>query len=88
MIKHDPNIPIAYQGHTGMYNLVFFGTYANVEEHFEWEERYHDKFPDDCFGAMKKVYLSPRMTYSIDQRKVSLGVIREKRANLRSSSHG
>ena len=82
-IRHHPCIPIAYHGHTGRYNLLYFGTFANVEEHFKWEEILHEKFPDDCFGAMKKTYLSPRVTASIDQRKVSLGVIKERMWALR-----
>ncbi len=76
-IKRDTCIPIAYEGHTGPYNLLYFGTFPTVEKHFEWEENIHSKFPE-CFGAMKKIYLSPDMTASIDQLKVDLGLIRKK----------
>lgn len=76
-IRNDPCVPIAYEGHTGKYNLMTFGTFPNVEKHFEWEENIHAEFPD-CLGALKKIYLSPRMTTSIDQRKVALGVIRRR----------
>ncbi len=81
-IRDQCCIPIAYRGHTGRYNLAFFATFANVEGHFLWEETMHELFPDDCFGAMKKTYLSPRVTATIDQRKVCLGVIRQRRREL------
>ncbi len=81
-IKKDCNVPLAFRGHTGKYNLAYFGTFPNVEQHFKWEETYHERFLE-CFGAMKKVYLSPQMTASIDQQKVSLGVIRKKKELLR-----
>jgi len=81
-IRDETSIPIAYEGHTGAHNLLYFGTYPNVEKHFEWEDKVHHEFPD-CLGAVKKVYLAPEMTTSIDQRKVSLGVIREKIEHLR-----
>jgi len=78
-IKNHCSIPIAYRGHTGRYNLLYFGTFASVEDHFKWEEKLHELFPDECFGAMKKTYLSPRLTAAIDQQKVCLGVIRERK---------
>lgn len=81
-MRRDTCIPIAFQGLTGQYNLLYFGTFETVEKHFEWEERIHGKYPD-CFGAMKKIYLSPDMTASIDQLKVDLGVIRKKMEFLR-----
>ena len=80
-LKKDCNVPIAYEGHTGKYNLLYFGTFPNVEQHFRWEETIHKKYPD-CFGAMKKVYLSPQMTASINQQKVALGVIRHRKELL------
>jgi hypothetical protein len=77
-IKADPHIPLMFETNIGRYNLLLFGTFFTVEEHFEWEERYDQRFPD-CIGAMKKIYLSPTMTASIDQQKVSLGIIRQKK---------
>ncbi|MFO7618945.1 MAG: hypothetical protein R6W91_04750 [Thermoplasmata archaeon] len=81
-MKEHCAIPIAYRGHAGRYNLLYFGTFQNVEEHFRWEEELRELFPDDCFGAMKKTYLSPRLTASIDQQKVCLGVIKERKHDL------
>ena len=80
-IKADHNIPIALEASIGRYNLLLFGVFSNVEEYFEWEDRYDAKFPD-CLGAMKNVYLSPKKTALIDQQKVSLGIIRRRKAAL------
>lgn len=83
-IKLDPSIPVAYHGHTGRYNLLYFGTFPKVEDHFEWEEILHERFSDECFGAMKKVYLSPQVTTSINKQKVALGIIKERKAQIQS----
>jgi predicted transcriptional regulator len=76
-LKMDHNVPLALEASIGRYNLLLFGVFSNVEEHFEWEERYDTKFPG-CFGAMKNIYLSPKKTALVDQQKVSLGIIRRK----------
>jgi predicted transcriptional regulator len=78
VIKTDPNIPLALETSMGRYNLLLFKVFSNVEEHFKWEERYDSRFPDSL-GAMKKIILSPQMTASIDQQKVSLSIIRNKK---------
>lgn len=80
-IEIDHHIPLALESGTGRYNLLLFGTFFTVEEHFEWEEEYDRRFPG-CFGAMKKIYLSPDMTYSIDQQKVSLNIIKCKKEEV------
>ncbi len=77
----DPHISLAIEAGIGRYNLLLFGVFFNVEDHFRWEERYDDKFKD-CIGAMKKIYLSPKMTVPIDQQKVSLGIIKDRKEAL------
>ena len=77
-IKLDPHIPLALETSMGRYNLLLFKVFLNVEEHFKWEERYDKRFPD-CIGAMKKIFLSPQMTASINQQKVSLNIIRQRK---------
>jgi hypothetical protein len=62
----------------GRYNLLLFKVFFSVEDHFHWEERYDRRFPDSI-GAMKKIVLSPHMTASIDQQKVSLNIIRQRK---------
>jgi hypothetical protein len=78
VIKTDPHIPLALETSMGRYNLLLFKVFVNVEEHFKWEERYDKRFPDSI-GALKKIILSPQMTASIDQQKVSLSIIKNKK---------
>ena len=80
-VKSDPSIPLALETNIGRYNLLLFGAFINVEDHFRWEEQYENRFPD-CIGAMKKIYLSPQMTASIDQQKVSLNIIKQRKEAL------
>jgi hypothetical protein len=81
-ILSDPHIMMALEAGIGNYNILMFGAFASVEDHFFWEEKYDQKFKDSV-GAMKKIYLSPRMAVPIDQQKVSLEIIKEKRSELK-----
>jgi DNA-binding Lrp family transcriptional regulator len=86
-VKSDPNIPLALETNIGRYNLLLFGSFINVEDHFKWEEVYDNRFPDSI-GAMKKIYLSPQMTASIDQQKVSLNIIKQRKKQLPGQAGG
>lgn len=81
-IEKDNHIPIAYEANIGRYNMMLFGVFFSVEEHFEWLESYDIRF-SGCVGAMKNIYLSPKMTTTIDQQKVSLNIIRQRMETLR-----
>lgn len=76
-IKLDPYVPLAIDANIGRYKLLLFKTFFNFEEEFEWEANYDKRFPG-CIGGIKKIFLLPSMAASIDQQKVSLGIIREK----------
>jgi len=76
-ISMDPNIPLAIEAGIGRYNVLLFGVFPNLDDNFRWEEKYDQRFKD-CVGAMKKIYLLPEMAVSIDQQKVSLGIIKRK----------
>lgn len=80
-IRRDPHVPIAMNVSHGRYNLLLFGNHNSITDHLEWEERYEAKF-SNCFGSADITYLSPKMTVSIDQQKVSLGIIRGKLREL------
>jgi DNA-binding Lrp family transcriptional regulator len=84
-IKSDAHVPLAMESNMGRYNLLLFGVFFNVEDHFRWEEGYEKRFPE-CFGAMKKIYLSPTMTASIDQQYVSLCIIKNRKESLRGKA--
>ena len=81
-IKNDPSVPIAIEANIGRYTLLLFQVFSKVEEYFEWERKYNIQFPQ-CIGGMKKIFLSPMMTASIDQQKVSLGIIEKKKEYVR-----
>jgi len=80
-IKMDPSITMAIESNYGRYTYLLFSVFNDTSEHLEWMERYSERFPG-TIGATKNIYLSPKMTASIDQNKVALGIIREKLAAL------
>ena len=86
-VGSDPAIPMALETNIGRYNLLLFGAFITVEDSFRWEEQYEARFPDSI-GAMKKIYLSPQMTASIDQQKVSLNIIRQRKEALAGGRAG
>jgi len=73
----DPHVSFAFKISEGRYNLLLFECHLSIEDYLKWEEMYENKYPG-CFGSIKNNYLSPRMTISIDQQKVSLGLIEER----------
>lgn len=80
-IDGDPHIPVAFVVGAGLYNVLVLGAFSNVEGYQDWEEEYDNKFPG-CLGATKKVYLLPKYAYPIDQQKISLAIIKQKRKEL------
>ncbi|MCW4032929.1 MAG: hypothetical protein NWF08_06010 [Candidatus Bathyarchaeota archaeon] len=76
-ILNDPHVSLAYRISEGRYNLLLFGAYSNIEDYLQWESMYDSKYPN-CFGSIDNTYLIPKMALSIDQQKVSLGVIENK----------
>ncbi|MHA2355908.1 MAG: hypothetical protein ACXADC_12080 [Candidatus Thorarchaeota archaeon] len=80
----DPHLSLIYKTSTGRYNFALFSNYLNVDDHLRWEEIYADMYPD-CFGVVSANYLTPRMTVSVDQQKVSLGILNKKLEDLDKS---
>jgi len=76
-IANDPHVSLAYKISEGKYNVLLFESHLSIEDYLRWEKMYEDKYPG-CFGSIKNSYLSPKMTISIDQQKVSLGIIEER----------
>ncbi len=79
---NDSHIPMMVKASTGRYNLLLLSTFYKMEDHLEWEEEYDQRFPA-CFGAIKNTYLSPAMTFSIDQGYVSMMLIKNKLKRMR-----
>ena len=80
-IAKDPHVTLAYNISEGRYNVLLFECHMDIEDYLRWENSYGTKYPA-CFGSIKNNYLSPRMTLSIDQQKVSLGIIRQRLRKL------
>jgi len=83
-IKADPHIPLAMEASIGRYNYLLFQVFSRVDEHLDWEDKYIKRFPGSL-GAMKNIYLSPKQTVSIDQQKISLGIIQQRKIALHGS---
>ncbi len=79
---NDPHLSCIYKTSTGRYNFLLLGNYLSIEEHLKWEEDYALMYPG-CFGQASINYLTPRMTVSIDQQKVSLGIINKRLKKLK-----
>jgi DNA-binding Lrp family transcriptional regulator len=76
-IDNDPHVSLAYKISEGRYNMLLFESHKSIEDYLRWERSYEDKYPG-CFGSIKNSYLSPRMTVTIDQQKISLGLIKDR----------
>ncbi len=77
-IANDPHVSLAFRISLGRYNTLMFSAHHKIEEHLAWDA-------EQDFGAAKIVYLTSRMTVSIDQQKVSLSVIDERLKELDGS---
>jgi DNA-binding Lrp family transcriptional regulator len=86
-IANDPHVSLAYSISEGRFNVLLFEAHKDIESYLRWESSYENKYPG-CLSSIKNTYLSPRMTISIDQQKVSLGIISEKLENLTLKSSG
>jgi DNA-binding Lrp family transcriptional regulator len=78
----DPHLSIIYKTSTGRYNFLLFANHRSVEDHLMWEEKYSEIYPG-CFGMAAITLLTPKMKVSIDQQKVSLGIIERRLKQFR-----
>jgi len=76
-ISKDPHVSLAHSISEGKYNVLLFEAQMGIDGYLRWESKYENKYPG-CLGSIKNTYLSPGMNISIDQQKVSLGIIRER----------
>jgi hypothetical protein len=51
--------------------------FRTVEDHLKWQERYSQNF-SACIEAIKNTYLSPAMSFSINQSSVILELLKRK----------
>ncbi|MHA2363488.1 MAG: hypothetical protein ACXAC7_05995 [Candidatus Hodarchaeales archaeon] len=85
-LRKDPHIPFLINANYRRYNLVMFSVFYRMEEHLKWQENYDQRFPN-CFGAIKNTYLSPAMTFLIDQEYIALCFIQQQLKRLQGIAY-
>ncbi|MFW9802615.1 MAG: hypothetical protein ACFFFC_08190 [Candidatus Thorarchaeota archaeon] len=70
-LSADPHISFLAKTVADRYNYVSIAGFYKVRDHLNWEEEYSQRF-SESLGAVKNVYLSPAMTFSIHQQFVAL----------------
>jgi len=75
--RRDPRIPLLIKTIVGRYNYFVASTFRTVEDHIKWQEEYAQNF-HTCIEAIKNTYLSPAMTFSINQNKICQELIKKK----------
>ncbi len=76
-LRRDPRVPLLIKANVGRYNYFVASTFKTVEDHIKWQEKYTQNF-QACIEAIKNTYLSPAMTFSINQNNISLELIKKK----------
>jgi hypothetical protein len=76
-LVNDSHITVLIRANVGRYNLLSMGAFKTIEDHLIWQEQYTQRFPW-CVGAIKDIYLSPVMTFSISQNYITLKLIEKK----------
>ena len=82
ILTEDPRITMLFRANVGRYNLLSFNSFYKMDDYLAWEETYDQRFPD-TFGAVKNFYLSPAMTFAINQQYVSLEYLNAQKERLR-----
>jgi len=78
----DPHVSFLAKTTAGRYNyLSICGSYR-MEDHLTWEEEYGQRF-SSSIGAIRNIYLSPTMTFSIHQQYVTLTYLDQLAGQLR-----
>ena len=79
----DPHTSLIVRTGAGKYNLLTISSFSRLRDHLTWEEQLDQKF-SGSLGAIKNLYLSPSMTFSIHQQYVPLEYLRKRSERLRS----
>lgn len=70
-LTSDNHVTFIIKGINGRYNLLLLSSFYRMEDYLKWNESYEERFPNSI-GAVKNLYLSPEMTFSINQNYVPL----------------
>jgi len=82
ILGEDPRVTMLFRANVGRYNLLTFNSFYRMDDYLAWEEANDQRFPD-TFGAVKNFYLSPAMTFAINQQYISLEYLNAQKEKLR-----
>lgn len=77
----DPHTSLVVWAGAGKYNLIAISCFSRLRDHLTWEEKYDQQF-SGSIGAIKNLYLSPSMTFSIHQQYVPLEYLKKRLERL------
>jgi len=81
-LTEDPSVTMLFRANVGRYNLLTFNSFYRMDDYLAWQEKNDLRF-SDTFGAVKNSYLSPAMTFAINQQYVSLEYLNAQKERLR-----
>ena len=82
VLIEDPHTSLIVRSGAGKYNLLTISSFSRLRDHLTWEEKLDQKF-SGSIGAIKNLYLSPSMTFSIHQQYVPLEYLRKRLDRIR-----
>lgn len=82
LLAEDPHVTMMFRASVGRYNLLTFNCFYRMNDYLAWQEEHDQRFPE-TFGAVKNFYLSPAMTFAINQQYVTLEYLNSQKAKLR-----
>jgi predicted transcriptional regulator len=82
-LMKDSHVSLMVLNSAGKYNLLTISSFYRLRDHLTWEEKLDQRF-SGSIGAVKNLYLSPSMTFSIHQQYVPLAYLEKRLEKLRS----
>ena len=83
ILTEDPHTSLMVRAGAGKYNLLAISCFSRLRDHLTWEEKLDQRF-SGSIGAIKNLYLSPSMTFSIHQQYVPLEYLKKRSENIRA----
>ena len=77
VLINDPHTSLLVKAGAGKYNLIAISNFSRLRDHLTWEEKFDQRF-SGSIGAVKNLYLSPSMTFSIHQQYVPLEYLKKR----------
>ncbi|MFW9794431.1 MAG: hypothetical protein ACFFEE_09020 [Candidatus Thorarchaeota archaeon] len=85
ILTEDPHTSLLVKAGAGKYNLLAISCFSRLRDHLTWEEEYDQRF-SGSIGAVKNLYLSPSMTFSIHQQYVPLEFLKKQLSKLQKKN--